>query len=77
MSIPNPQLCGTASARLTDLKNRGHKDIFVACNDGMTGFAEALCAAYPDLKVQLCTCTWCTLRSSMLRTNTVIRSWLT
>jgi transposase-like protein len=32
----------------TDLGNRGLRDIFIACNDGLTGFA----AAYPDAKVQ-------------------------
>jgi len=39
---------------LTDLKNRGLRDIFVACIDGLSGFAEAIHAAYPDAKVQLC-----------------------
>jgi putative transposase len=39
---------------LTDLKNRGLRDIFVACIDGLTGFAEAIHAAYPQTKVQLC-----------------------
>jgi putative transposase len=39
---------------LTDLKNRGLKDIFIACIDGLTGFPEALRAAYPEAKVQLC-----------------------
>jgi putative transposase len=39
---------------LTDLKNRGLKDIFIACIDGLSGFAEALRTAYPDAKVQLC-----------------------
>jgi transposase-like protein len=39
---------------LTDLKNRGLRDIFVACIDGLTGFAEAIHAAYPLTKVQLC-----------------------
>jgi len=39
---------------LTDLKNRGLKDIFVACIDGLTGFPDAIHAAYPDTKVQLC-----------------------
>jgi transposase-like protein len=39
---------------LTDLKNRGLGDIFVACIDGLSGFAEALHAAYPETKVQLC-----------------------
>jgi putative transposase len=39
---------------LTDLKNRGLKDIFIACIDGLSGFAEALHTAYPQAKVQLC-----------------------
>jgi len=39
---------------LTDLKNRGLLDIFVACIDGLSGFAEAIHAAYPKTKVQLC-----------------------
>jgi putative transposase len=41
-------------ACLTDLKNRGLQDIFVACIDGLSGFAEAIHAAYPQTKVQLC-----------------------
>ena len=39
---------------LTDLKNRGLSDIFVACIDGLAGFAEAIRAAYPETQVQLC-----------------------
>jgi transposase-like protein len=39
---------------LTDLKSRGLNDIFVACVDGLTGFPEAIRAAYPQTKVQLC-----------------------
>ena len=39
---------------LTDLKNRGLRDIFVACIDGLSGFAEAIHTAYPDTSVQLC-----------------------
>ena len=41
-------------ACLTDLKNRGLCDIFVACIDGLSGFAEAIHAAYPQTSVQLC-----------------------
>lgn len=41
-------------ACLTDLKNRGLHDIFVACIDGLSGFAEAIHAAYPQARVQLC-----------------------
>jgi transposase-like protein len=39
---------------LTDLKNRGLQDIFVACVDGLSGFPEAIRAAYPQATVQLC-----------------------
>lgn len=39
---------------LTDLQNRGLRDIFVACIDGLSGFAEAIHAAYPQTSVQLC-----------------------
>lgn len=41
-------------ACLTDLKNRGVEDIFIACVDGLTGFPEAIHAAYPNTRVQLC-----------------------
>ena len=39
---------------LTDLKNRGLRDIFIACVDGLAGFPDAIRAAYPETKVQLC-----------------------
>jgi len=39
---------------LTDMKNRGLTDIFIACIDGLSGFAEAIHTAYPETKVQLC-----------------------
>src|SRR6516225_8997194 len=41
-------------ACLTDLKSRGLNDIFVACVDGLTGFTDAIRAAYPHTQVQLC-----------------------
>jgi transposase-like protein len=41
-------------ACLTDLKSRGLQDIFVACIDGLSGFPEAIRAAYPQTSVQLC-----------------------
>lgn len=28
---------------LTELQNRGVKDIFITCIDGLTGFADAIC----------------------------------
>lgn len=39
---------------LTDLQNCGLKDISIACVDGLTGFTEAIRAAYPQTRVQLC-----------------------
>ena len=39
---------------LTDLKNRGVQDIFIACMDGLTVFPDAVRAVYPATKVQLC-----------------------
>ena len=33
---------------LTELKNRGLKDIFIVCCDGLTGFPDAVNAAYKD-----------------------------
>jgi len=38
----------------TELKNRGMKDIFTACVDGLTGIDEALTAAFPEVMVQTC-----------------------
>jgi putative transposase len=39
---------------LTELQNRGLKDIFIACVDGLTGFPEAIEAVFPQTQVQLC-----------------------
>jgi putative transposase len=39
---------------LTDLKNRGLKDILMACVDGLKGFPQAIEAVYPQAQVQLC-----------------------
>jgi len=39
---------------LTDLHNRGVKDILIASVDGLTGFPEAIASLYPDTEVQLC-----------------------
>ena len=39
---------------LTDLKERGVEDIFIVCVDGLRGFPEAIRAAFPRTKVQLC-----------------------
>ena len=39
---------------VTELKNRGVQDIFIACVDGLKGFPEAIEAVYPRTDVQLC-----------------------
>lgn len=39
---------------ITELKNRGVRDIFIACVDGLKGFPEAIEAIFPKTQVQLC-----------------------
>jgi len=39
---------------LTDIKNRGVADIFIACVDGLSGFPKAIETVYPQAQVQLC-----------------------
>ena len=39
---------------LNELKNRGVKDILIACIDGLNGFKEAIKAVYPNTEVQRC-----------------------
>lgn len=39
---------------LNELKNRGLKDIFVLCADGLSGIKEAIAAAYPMTEYQRC-----------------------
>ena len=39
---------------LTDLNNRGVKDIFIACIDGLKGFPEAINSIFPKTEIQLC-----------------------
>jgi transposase-like protein len=39
---------------LTDLSNRGVKDILIASVDGLTGFPDAINTIFPDTEVQLC-----------------------
>ncbi|MBR0574689.1 IS256 family transposase, partial [Pasteurella atlantica] len=39
---------------LTELQNRGVKDILITCVDGLTGFPDAINAVYPKTKIQLC-----------------------
>lgn len=39
---------------LTELRNRGVKDIFIACVDGLKGFPQAIETVFPQAQVQLC-----------------------
>ena len=41
-------------AVLTELKNRGVKDVLIACVDGLKGFPQAIEAVFPATKIQLC-----------------------
>jgi putative transposase len=41
-------------AVFTELQNRGVKDIFIACMDGLTGLPEAIETLYPQTRIQLC-----------------------
>jgi putative transposase len=39
---------------LTELKNRGVRDVLIACVDGLKGFPQAIESVYPQARVQLC-----------------------
>ncbi len=39
---------------LTELRNRGVKDIYLVCVDGLKGFPQAIESIYPKAQVQLC-----------------------
>jgi transposase-like protein len=39
---------------MTDLQNRGLKDILIACIDNLTGFSEAINSIYPKTEIQSC-----------------------
>jgi putative transposase len=41
-------------AVLTELRNRGVKDILIVCIDGLKGFPQAIEAVFPEARVQLC-----------------------
>ena len=54
--VDGPERRGQILARrcFTELQNRGVKDIFIACMDGLTGLPEAVETLYPQTRVQLC-----------------------
>jgi putative transposase len=39
---------------LTEIKNRGVKEILIACVDGLKGFPPAIESVFPQTQVQLC-----------------------
>jgi len=39
---------------LTELQNRGVKDILIACVDGLKGFPDAINSVFPETQIQLC-----------------------
>jgi len=39
---------------LTELQNRGVKDILIACVDGLKGFPDAINTVFPSTQIQLC-----------------------
>ena len=41
-------------AGAADLRNRGVKDVFLACVDGLKGFPQAIESVFPHAQVQLC-----------------------
>jgi len=39
---------------LTELKNRGVRDVLIACVDGLKGFPQAIESVFPEARIQLC-----------------------
>jgi transposase-like protein len=37
-----------------DLKNRGVKEILIACMDGLKGLSDAIKSVFPDVSIQNC-----------------------
>jgi transposase-like protein len=51
---PGPEGASFWLGVVTDLKNRGVRDIFIACVDGLTGFKEAIQSVFPQVELQRC-----------------------
>lgn len=41
-------------AVLTELRNRGMKDVLIVCIDGLKGFPQAIESVFPEARIQLC-----------------------
>ena len=39
---------------MTELKNRGLRDVYIVCTDGLKGFPQAIESVYPQAQVQTC-----------------------
>jgi putative transposase len=39
---------------LTEMKNRGVRDVLIACVDGLKGFPQAIESVFPETRIQLC-----------------------
>jgi putative transposase len=61
---------------LTELQNRGVKDIFIVCVDGLTGFPEAIEPSFPRPRYNSVSFIWCVTLSAMSPTKTDGRSQL-
>jgi putative transposase len=46
---------------VTELRNRGVRDIFIACVDGLKGFPEAIETVFPLAQVQSASSSWCAI----------------
>jgi len=53
---------------ITDLKNRGVKDVLIACVDGLKGFKEAIASVFPKTEIQKCVV-------HQIRTSTKFVNW--
>jgi putative transposase len=39
---------------MTELRNRGLRDVYIVCTDGLKGFADAIASVFPKAQVQTC-----------------------
>jgi len=39
---------------ITELKNRGLRDLYAICTDGLKGFTQAIESVFPEVLVQTC-----------------------
>ena len=51
---PRARAPASGARSMADLRNRGVRDILIACVDGLAGFADAITAAFPQTVVQRC-----------------------